>query len=470
MGDIEQPLKLRSLGRSEQLSAVSHALGFFNNVGLSAHYGVSEPAAQYDLQRVIYAALACVIQEHAILSAIPVDEDSPDSYWVQLPTIDLTRSVTFLTRERPLEEIGEDSELDEILQEQHNIDFKSDYGTLPFWRLVILRDAENELNFTASFIFYHSIGDGAAGLVFHKSFSEALNAASSSSESLSNITTLVHSSPNAQLLPTLEQLHQLPLNPNPVDHRTPGLQEWTGDSIRLPCQTHYRTLYLSPTSSTSFAQKCKSSNLSVTAGLQATLAHALFDALPPTTEALTGIIPINLRPWLNLPSGDSTNAIGSFIDAIKVQIPRSHFASESEDAVLGLPAARHTADAISKYLTGNPSPSGEPYTSVAFFGAIPDVAAVFKSMIGAPRDAAFEISNIGRFMRGAGDEEAKWRVGRMAFSRSAVAFGAPLNTSVVSGADGGLTIGFCWQEGVLEDRFVDGVVKGFGGYFESEGF
>lgn len=438
MGDIEQPLKLRSLGRSEQLSAVSHALGFFNNVGLSAHYLVSENAAQYDLQRIIYAALAHVIQEHTILSAIPVDEDSPDSYWVQLPTIDLARSVTFLTRARPLEETGEDSELDEILQEQHNIDFKSDYGTLPFWRLVILRDAENELSFTASFIFYHGIGDGAAGLVFHKSFSEALNAASSSSESLSNTATLVHSSPDARLLPTLEQLHPLPLNPNPVDHHTQGLQEWTGDSIRLPCQTHCRTLYLSPTSSTAFVQKCKSNNLSVTAGLQATLAHSLFDTLPPTTEALTGIIPINLRPWLNLPATTATNAIGSFIDAIKVQTPRSHFATESTDTVSGLPAARHTADAISKYLTSNPSPSGEPYTSVAFFGAIPDVAVAFKSMIGAPRDAAFEISNVGQFAGSAGDEEAaKWRVGRMVFSRSAVAFGAALNTSVVSGADGG---------------------------------
>ncbi|EUC41353.1 hypothetical protein COCMIDRAFT_106369 [Bipolaris oryzae ATCC 44560] len=467
MGDIEQPLKLRSLGRSEQLSAVSHALGFFNNVGVSAHYSVSEPAAQYHLQHSVYAALAHVIKEHAILSAIPVDEETPNSYWVQLPTIDLTRSVAFLTRKRSLEETGEDSELDDILREQHNINFKSDYGTLPFWRLVILRDAENELDFTASFIFYHGIGDGAAGLVFHKSFSEAINAASSS-ESLS--TTLIHSSPNAQLLPPLEKLHPLPLNPNPADHRTPGLQEWTGDSIRLPCQTHYRTLYLSPTSSAAFTQKCKSNNLSVTAGLQATLAHALFDSLPPTTEALTGIIPINLRPWLNLPSEAATNAIGSFIDAIKVQIPRSHFAAESEDAVLGLAAAKHTANAISKYLTANPSPSGEPYTSVAFFGAIPDVAAVFKSMIGAPRDAAFEISNIGKFPGSTGDEDAKWRVGRMAFSRSAVAFGAPLNTSVVSGADGGLTIGFCWQEGVLNEGFVDEVVKGFGGYFESGGF
>lgn len=109
---------------------------------------------------------------------------------------------------------------------------------------------------------------------------------------------------------------------------------------------------------------------------------------------------------------------------------------------------------------------------MAFFKAIPDVAAAFKSMIGTERDAAFEISNLGRFADDDAGEAsgAPWRVGRMVFSRSAVAFGAALNTSVVSGGDGALTIGFSWQEGVVEDELVEGVVGGFKMYFESEGF
>jgi hypothetical protein len=122
-------------------------------------------------------------------------------------------------------------------------------------------------------------------------------------------------------------------------------------------------------------------------------------------------------------------------------------------------------------LTRNLSPSGEPYTSVAAFKAIPDIAAVFKSMVGTNRDAAFEISNLGRFpVDGQTKAEAQWRIGRMAFSRSALAFGAALTTSVISGADGALTIGFSWQECVVDNAFVNSVIRGFGEGFDSDGF
>ena len=88
-------------------------------------------------------------------------------------------------------------------------------------------------------------------------------------------------------------------------------------------------------------------------------------------------------------------------------------------------------------------------------------------------ESSFEISNLGRFESAQGvDEggEAKCRIGRMTFSRSTVAFGAALNTSVVSGGDGGLSIGFSWQEGVLEDEVVERVVEGFRKGVEGEGF
>lgn len=425
-------------------------------------------AANHAFEHVIYSALTRVIRENPILSAIPVDEGSPTSYFASLSAINLSRCVTFLARVKPLEISEQDIELDRVLQEQHNLDFKTDYGALPFWRLIILKDAEIGLNFTACFIFYHGIGDGAAGLIFHRRFRDALDAVLSS-KSIENAGINVQSSPDAQLLPPLEDLHPLPLNENPMDFRTKGLQEWTGALIQLPNKTRYRSLYLSPASSRTFAQRCKENNLTVTAGLQAVLAGALFDVLPSNIEALTGIIPINLRPWLALPEEASHDAIGSFIDAIKVQIPRSHY--QDTKSPHGLSAARHTSGAIKNYLIGNLSPTGEPFTSVAFFKAIPDIAVAFGSMLGTARDAAFEISNLGRFEEVQRvNQGGNCSIGRMIFSRSTVAFGAALNTSVVSGADGGLTVGFSWQECVVETSVVESVVKGFKDYFESDAF
>ena len=53
----------------------------------------------------------------------------------------------------------DDKELDTLLQDQANTNFKQEHGALPFWRLSILYTRDKEDEFTASFIFRHAIGD-----------------------------------------------------------------------------------------------------------------------------------------------------------------------------------------------------------------------------------------------------------------------------------------------------------------------
>jgi hypothetical protein len=485
---------------------------------MSAHYTLSQATEAPDLQRVIYAALADVVRKHAVLSAIPVSEASPKAYFARLDSIDLTKCVFFKRRAKSMvqgddipqgdedpeieailrdpffkteanpaengRQDHDDPELDAILQEQHNTDFKSNYGDLPFWRLIILQDADADPSFTASFIYHHALGDGATGSIFHTFFLQALNTTVSLPSFLAHSSSCVAIDPHAQLLfEPLEGLHPLPVNENPPSLRAKeGLQEWTGNPIHVPLVSHYKTLYFSPTTTAKFAERCKQNGVTVTSGLTAALAGALFSALPPTVEALTGIIPINLRPWLK-PLGNLANGVmGSFIDAMKVQVRRDQYEVKEESKkegdndhgdcdgqevdISGLDAARHTADAIKTHLTSNASPFGEPYTAIAAFKSIPDIAAVFTSLLGTNRDAAFEVSNLGRFhaapashLRFGNDDAAHWRIGRMAFSRSAVAFGAAVTTSVVTGVDGGLSVGVCWQDGVVEEGVVEGVMK-----------
>ncbi|KAI4940319.1 hypothetical protein J4E86_010953 [Alternaria arbusti] len=416
--------------------------------------------------------MADVVKEHPILSAIPINEATPEAYFARLEVIDLTNCVFWKTRVGGATRGEEDGELDGILEGQHNIDFKSDYGDVPFWRLVILRDAGTELSFTASFIFHHSLGDGATGSIFHTSFLQGLNTAISLPSLDTHNYTCIPVDPNIQLLSPLEHLHPLPINPTPRSHRadsSSSLKEWFGKPIHTPLSTHYKTLYFAPATTAAFAKKCKDNGVTVTSSLTAVLAGALFSALPDTVEALTGIIPINLRPWLDLPATEADVAMGSFIDAMKVQVRREQCGEgggDGESTMSGLRAAQFTSNEIKRYLA-NASPTGEAYTSIAPFKLIPDVAAVFTSLLGTTRDAAFEISNLGRFhdpsadlLRCGDDDPAYWRIGRMVFSRSAVAFGAAVTTSVVTGADGGLSVGFCWQDGVVGSSIVEQVVKG----------
>jgi Alcohol acetyltransferase len=324
---------------------------------VSAHYKLSERSSVSDLQHLKYAALADVIRKHRILSAIPVDEGSPDAYFAQLPSIDLKRSLIFIERSQPVAvaDNGEDRELDVILQDQHNTNFKSEYGTLPFWRLLILRTPGVENQFTASFIFHHAIGDGVSGLVFHNAFRDSLEAASSSP--VDSKSEQVHLSNDTPLLPPLEELHPLPIRESPAKPPTTIFQEWTGDVIQAPCNPHYKSLYLSPSSSTTFIQECKKKNLSITSALPSLIATILFGILPPTTEALTCIIPVRLRPWLKLPRNLADDAIGTYIDAFKVQFRRPDQNLEDPNPTHVWAGAHETSKEITKYLTANLSPS-----------------------------------------------------------------------------------------------------------------
>lgn len=456
-------------GKLEQLSAACHHLGFYHNVGLSAHYRLSSTlsASTVNLNSLILKTVARVILKHGILFAIPVDEDSPNAYFARLDSIDLARSVTFMTRSQSRPSGNEDAELDALLQAQHNTNFKSEYGSLPFWRLIITYDSDLREAFTASFIFHHAIGDGAAGLIFHKEFRNALNIVVLSDLKCGPDSTVVYAPIDIKLLPPIEYLHPLPMNDTPAQPAPHGIKGWTGGLIRAPCVTHYRTLYVSPTVSQTFIQQCKKRGLSVTAAIPSIIAKEFFDVLSGDVDALTCIIPVNLRPWLNL--SDSGNAIGTFIDAFKVLLRRSdHVINEDNTPRVPL-GASGTSKEIARYLTGNLSPTGEPYTAIAVFKTIPDVAVVFNSTLGKPRDAAFEVSNLGAFTgSAAAGEDTPWQLGRTIFSRSSVVSGAAVTMSLVSGGDGGLNMGFSWQEGVVDDDVVDKLMQGVRRHFESD--
>ncbi|OAL45141.1 hypothetical protein IQ07DRAFT_684112 [Pyrenochaeta sp. DS3sAY3a] len=463
MGHLQNLEKLRPLGKLEQVSAACHHLGFYNNVGLSARYKLSGETPTSNLKGSIYSALASVIKSHPILSAVPVDEDSANPYFASLPPFDLTKSVFFIQRKYPLLNTndGQDQELDEILQDQHNTNFKAHYGALPFWRLLIVQEKEGELEFTASFIFHHAIGDGMAGLVFHRAFKNALEVEHDSPTTLDFDFEKLALLNKRSLLPPLEELHPLLMNPNPPKPPpTPPLKEWTGDKIRAPCITRYRTVYLSSSTSQALLEVSKRRGFSITAILPSIIAGLLFDIVPSTIEALTCIIPVSLRPWLSLPRDEADSAIGTYIDAFKVQFRRPE--QDAEDAEKSIwTGAQQISEEVVRYLQDNLSPSGEPYTAVAVFKNIPDLAAVFNSTLGNPRDAAFEVSNLGAYGAAKEDDRAsKWGVGRMTFSRSSVVSGAAVTLSVVSGGDGALTIGFSWQKGVIEDGLVERLIDG----------
>lgn len=434
------------------------------------HYTSTQSSSASNLQQLIYAALTEVLRVHPILFAVPVATDTKNPYWGRLPSIDLKQTVTFVERSQPLiiDGRGRDKELDALLENQHNTNFKAGHCTLPIWRLIILQDHGVQHQFTACFISHHAITDGTALQIFQNSFQKALCAASSSSLQ-SKAEHIILSNDQDSIVPTIEELCPLPLPVDPPKPDTRVLNEWRGGLVQLPVKSRYVSLSLSPQATKVFTQECKSHRVAATSALPAVIAKLLFSNLPPTTEALTCNIPVNLRA--ELPPKVVDGAMGTFIDAFKVKLLRSDLYDglRSSNPTEIWTQARKIQDETRRYF-GNTSPSGEPYTNIAIFKTIPDLAPILKSQLGQPRPEAFEVSNLGNLSVltipkvGFGPI---WKAGKVTVSRAAFASGSTLVVCVVS-SDEGMGFGFTWQEGVVADEIVGNVIHGVKAYFDPQ--
>lgn len=82
----------------------------------------------------------------------------------------------------------------------------------------------------------------------------------------------------------------------------------------------------------------------------------------------------------------------------------------------------------------------------------------FSGRMGKERGTSFDVSNLGAMKVGHAENQG-WKMGKMLFSRSAFVSGSAIAAGVVTGADGCLSIGFCWQEGAVEMIIVGMVVE-----------
>lgn len=443
--NIEEMEKLRALGALEQFSSARHHLGFYHNVGISATYQ-SQGLASVNLKALIFSALAILIERHPILSAIPVNEDSAIPYFARLPEINLEDAVTLITRQfpTPMIESKRDIELDSILDDQHNINFKGHYGRLPFWRVIILTESGVVDKFVASFIFHHALGDGASGVAFHKDLLAAINVPCPVFKS-----TIVVP-PKTNLLPTLEQALPFAVPPAGAQHIPENL--WSGEKICIPARSHFRSLALSKTVSENFIQACRANSTTLTATLPVIIAVALTNNLRAPFEELECTIPVSLRRYLPPSSHIDEKSIGVWIDAFSSYFLRNNNLEFSWDE------ARRSRERITQYLG-----QGGMEMNVAKFKQLPSMVAYMSSKVGMERSSSFGVSNIGVFKAAASaasGAEGKWNIGRMVFSRSAFVAGSVIDVGVVTGPDGCIVLGFCWQEGIVSDELVEVVVEG----------
>ena len=458
-------------GKLEDIAAAAHHIDFFTNTAISVHYKSSQPVP--NVEELVYTAVADVIRSHPILFAIPVGAGSKEPYWGRLPSIDIKKAVTFIDRSTPsiTNRNGRDRELDSLLENQHNTSFKDGYGTLPVWRLIILREPGVQQEFTACLVAHHSMSDGAGLQVFQNSFQSALSNASMSTPLQVEDGHVIFSNADDPIVPSLEEAHPLPIPTETPETDTTGIKDWTGSPVQVPCKTRYLSLSLASDVAQRFAQECKEHKATPTTALPSLIGRLLFNNLPPTAEALLCNLPVSLR--MDLPHGLVDGVMGNFIDAFKVKLLRSELDSTQNTTDQGGNSlniwthARKIQQATRKYFA-NTSPSGQLYTNIAFFKLIPDLAAALAATLGGARSESFEVSNLGKFSQPKNLKTGSgpiWKAGKVLLSRCAYAAGGPLVVCVLSSEEN-WGFGFTWQEGAIPDDVVENIVDGVRTYLD----
>ena len=420
--------------------------------------------------------MAAVIARHPVLSAIPVDEDKPDTFFVRLPQIDLRRAVKFVTTEHDGQgdEGRKDSELDAVIEGQHNINFKAEYGQLPFWRVIVLHPAGTVSSFALCFVFHHSLADGASGLAFHRSFLSALNTkcelqsvVSKAAGDPNSVNPVVYP-PQNPLLPSLEDVLPLPLSVtyvvktlwNEFIAKAPQ-NVWTAAPITTSAsmQSHFQSFSLSASSTQRLLVTSRTNSTTLTATVETLLAATLFEHLPSDKYLrLMANGAISLRRLMPNDIIDD-DSMGTYVSTYKVMHLRpTHGSGQGSDKStesFSWDEAGRVKAIIEVELNqkGNDSVVG----LLRYAG---DLTSYLGKKIGKERDQSFEVSNIGVFKPApVHDGDDLWSVARMVFSQSANVVGPALGTSLVTGGDGRLSVGFSWLDGVVETEWVEMVMR-----------
>ncbi|KAF9884474.1 hypothetical protein FE257_001735 [Aspergillus nanangensis] len=443
--------KLRPVGLIEKYSTARNHLGFYYNVVVAATYTL--PATfTLPIQDYIYKGCEVLIGQHPALSALPLGEDTNEPYWVRLPEVDLSQAVHFQKRTQPIPETDKDTELEKLLQDQHNTPFMAPH---PYWRLCVLTDEIQPQRFTAAFVYHHAVGDGTSGKAFHENLLPALRSAVSLAPGEAK---QIIPSPQSPLLPSLEEAHPLPISflylitalfkAKVWSPKNPRL--WSGADMCQPLTTQVRYTVLPANLATSFRKICRQNNTTITAALASLIARAIFQHTPKNFTQVQASIPIAMRRWL--PDNITNKSIGVWVQDCSESYDRNVVVTK--DSSFPWDEAKRSRQSLEKALKLQGTDA-----DVGLLKYVDDFFEFFKSKVGKPRESSFELSNVGPLVvEGAGDSAIP-QIGHVVFSQCGSVTGSALEVSAVLGGDGCLSLAFSWQEGVVEAELVTAVME-----------
>lgn len=388
-------------------------------------------------------AVAAVVTEHPVLSAVPAISGFAEPHFVHLPEIDLAATVLV---EKTSGDVDFQRRLATVIEEQHNLAFQLDSTpSKPFWRIYALDDRWRSSQFSVCFCFHHALMDTKSAVVFQHTLEQAMaHVPGGQSPGMVSV-------PEKALLPSLDELHDLTVSSafiaSQQDGSDPPDNVWSGGVQKLPVQSRVHILWITDAVTRHVMARCKEKRTSVTALLMSLLADSFFQVIPSSFEALYGDCAISTRRFL--PDPIDEQSMGCYVSVFREKYHRGAEHSIWDETE----RTRSTMNAVLAK-QGADSPFG-------YLKLVPDLADWFKQKLGKKRWAAWELSNVGAMPKSEENGDRGPRIESLLFSQSASACSAVVKVSVATGRDGRMGFCFSWQDGAVDEGVVRGVIDRF---------
>jgi hypothetical protein len=417
-------------------------------------------------------ALGRCIEEHPILSAVIIGGDSEKPNFALLETLDLSKHIVL----RDLD-VGssEDERIQELLAEVSDEQFLS-VDQVPPWKVVLIslpaRDNSSS-RLLALFAYYHSHGDGRAGLAFHRTFLEGLTGTIVSREAVDGPVSHLFNISSKELPPPMEVAGKLSLSwsyllspllgaclptflATMLGFRASAIAQgddiWCGKDLSFD-PNNFRTglvmITIDHNTINNALQRCRARQTSFTGFINQLIAHSLHATLGQdhSNKSYASQVVIDLRRLFQGTYTDNsmTNCVSAYSETIPPPAPADHL-NWTNPAHKIWAAARNTTTKLAK------SAATLHNQPIGLLQYLKNFRPWTLGQIGKKREGSYEISNLVVFdpVAHVGSLPSPIRIEKTIFAQPANAAGACLNFNLVTTKGGPLVMTVTWQKGVLD--------------------
>ncbi|KAF4966539.1 hypothetical protein FSARC_5781 [Fusarium sarcochroum] len=439
---------LRYASPNEMRTVAREDVGYYHAVVIGAVYNFAEEVDIKSPQTYIHALERC-IEEHPFFCVTVGDRSTDKAYYERVPSINVEEHIIIV--EDPAVETNSLDAIGNSMKPELNRSLVS--AGIPPWRIVVLPLSPSQCHVT--FSYSHTIGDGIAGVAFHKSFLAGLRETPATPPP-------AIIAPPAKPLPepydTPERLKiswsflLAPVIANFIPYwvvRLLGLRvsasnvnegTWAATPMFFDPETYRNKLKIRQIEASQVnkaIELARAHDARLTGVMHQIIVRALSNAI--SDEKVTNFVPqtaINMRRSIGMSNDVATDAVSGCYtvhmrNAATGPLTEQEWTSASE-------ATKEFADASVK-LQDNP---------LGLLRYASSIRSWTLGKIGKKRDASYELSNVGAF-DGNGPEKEQVEVTKLTFGQPGHVGGCAICFNVASIKGGDLVYTATWQLGAL---------------------